>query len=151
MNLITKVAEDLKAAAAAGVNDDTDASLEYIRRCTLDIRADAHKGMRLMYTRSTFNELLFLHLSLSFRRPPYTEPADFDHRLAKRVAPVFFAPHAADVVVCPPETAQGKHWRNWHFRLFTDSSWKPNGYRPLCKPGDAPLWTWAEYLRAQFA
>lgn len=151
MNLIAKIVADLKGLAETGVNDDTEASLEYIKRCTLDVRADDHKGVRFTYTRSIFGALHFLHLSLSFRRPPYTGPAEFDHRLAKRVAPAFFAPHTDDIVVCPPETAQGKQWRNWHFRVFTDADWKPSGYRPLCKPGDAPLWTWAEYLRARFA
>lgn len=151
MNLIGQIVADLKREAETGVNDDTEASLPYLQRCTVDIGADAHKGVRFMYTRSTFNGLFFLHLSVSFRKAPYTEPAGFDHRFAKRAIPPFFMPHVRDVVVCPPETETGRRWHNWHYRLFTDADWKPNGYRPLCKPGDAPLWTWAEYVLARFA
>lgn len=152
MSLIDGIVAALKRKAETGINDDVDAakSLEYLHRCTLDVGADANKGVRLMYTRSIHEGEHFLYLSMHFRKAPYTEPHRFDHRFAKRAAPAFFGVYIEDVMVYPPQTDDGKRWNVWHFRLFTSPDWKPTGYRPASIPDGPVLFTWLEYAAATF-
>lgn len=151
--LIGQIAAGLKRQAETGINDNNandEETVAYALRCSIDVGAGAGKGMRFMYTRDAIDGQCSLHLCLSFRRVPYAEPADFDHRLARRVAPYFFAPDEKSIVVYPPENAEGKRWNVWHYRLFTTQDWKPTGYRPFAGPADPVCFTWAEYTRALF-
>lgn len=145
------IVEELKRRALEGVDDDRPESDAYLQRCIIDVAVQGEKGVRIAYTRQIHEgRLHYLNLSMSFRRPPYTEPSRFDHRTARKIVPHFFGALLRDVVVYPPSTDAGKVWDTWHYRLFTTEDWMPNGYRPLVSPEDPAFFTWPEYERALF-
>lgn len=150
MNLMQQIVQKLSLEARTGVNDDDPQALEYIQRCTLDVGVADGKGVRFVYTRSIHEGKYFLYLSLAFRKAPYTAPADFDHRFAKRAIQEFWGGRILDAMAYPPAMEEAKKWKVWHYRLFTTDEWMPSGYRPLHIEGGPLVFTWAQYSAASF-
>lgn len=105
-----------------------------ITRCTVD---DALTQTRLIFTRDVGHHTSgwwanpdferCYHLSLS-PRPLETPPdgaVDFSKTVQAAWVQAFFAVNVRLLWVEPPYSAKGKQLEVWHFRLFTDATWRP--------------------------
>lgn len=142
----------LKEQAETGVvRDHRDPEVvAYAARCTIDAGVGPEKAARFQYTRSIESSLHSYHLSLCFRKAPYTDVAPFDHRFAKRAVPQFFGEGLKHVLVYRPRFGDAKRWQIWYFRLFTDQDWKPSGYMPPRAADDLTWFDWTEYALMRF-
>ena len=150
--MIGHIVAALQKEMVTGVvaDEKTPEAMAYVARCTLDVGMTTDKGARFMYTRSIEGGLHSIHLSLSFRKAPYTAAAPFDHRFARRAVPEFFGEDLKHVLVYRPQHGEGRRWNIWHFRLFTGQDWKANGYAPARAADDLTWFDWQEYALMRF-
>lgn len=149
MRAIDHIVTQLQEHAMSGVYRG-DADMPYAQHCTFDVALTGEKGVRFIFMRQTEEGRYAFTLSLSFRLYRSNKPSPFEHHFARNAVPVFFGSRVVDVLATPPQTKDGKHWKVWHYRLYTDADWKPLAYTPLLMPKDEPMLSWDSYSRALF-
>lgn len=108
--------------------------MAYLMSCS---HMDALTQTRLFFTRDEghhtsgwwknpdYERCLHLSISPAPHPTPPDDAVDFSKAVQSAWARAFFAENIRWVWAEPPYSAQGKASEVWHFRLFTDPSWRP--------------------------